>query len=58
MNSKFNLRQKVFIDNDKSLIAFIVAIMISSEGFQYKLGWIHNGEIKEFWIDEWRLTNV
>ena len=43
-------------DGDSSLTATITRICWGGAGFlQYEISWIHNGDIKSAWVDDWRV---
>ena len=57
LESKFNIRDKVMIDDDISVIGVIVAIRWSRDGHpQYELSWMHDGRAEYVYFDEWRLS--
>ena len=58
LQSKFEIRSRAIIDDDTSLVVHITAIMWSEDGIQCRVAYMHNGENKTAWIEEWRLSAV
>ena len=56
--TKFKIGEKVNIDGDTSIQAYIIGIMVYSDYEQYKVSWLHNGTYQEAWLDEFRLTRI
>ncbi len=60
--SRFSLRDKVFIDGDESIEATVSCIEFRIGGLpyavRYECVWFHNGDMKYYVIDEYRLTLV
>jgi len=54
--AKFDVHTKVHIDGDRSIAAVVVAILFENYGVSYKLNWFNNGELKEAWVAEPRLS--
>lgn len=59
VNTDLDIGERVIIDGDASLIATICAILINaSNAIEYKIGYVHNGDLKEAWVTGWRLQRV
>lgn len=59
LTSQFDIRDRVTIDRDLSIVATIVAIRWSRDDRpQYELGWMHEGRAEYAYFDEWRLTKA
>ena len=59
VTTAFDVRDRVHIDGDTTIIAAVLSIQIrESQRDLYELSWVHNGEVKTAWLDEWRLTRV
>lgn len=56
LKSAFTFGDSVIIDGDKSLIARVVAITFRSEFAQIEVSWVHCGDLKSVWVDNWRLS--
>jgi hypothetical protein len=54
--TKFSLRQQVVIDGDPSLAALVTCVQfrIAREPI-YEVSWVHNGDLKSAWVEEFRL---
>jgi hypothetical protein len=53
----FDLGEKVIIDGDKEIVATVAEICFG-KGIEYKISWWFNGELKEHWVCERRLTKA
>jgi hypothetical protein len=57
LESKFDIRDKVVIDGDMTMVFSVVAIRwLREETPQYELGWMHEGRAEYAYFDEWRLS--
>ena len=57
LESKFDIKDRVMIDGDITIVCSVVAIRWSREqALQYELGWMHEGRAEYAWFDEWRLS--
>lgn len=57
VETKFDIRDRVIINGDPSVVAFVQRIAISSSGATYEVSWFDSsGSFKEHWIYEWQLT--
>jgi hypothetical protein len=55
--SEFDLRDRVMIDGDPTIVGRIVAIRWSRDALPtYEVSWIHEGRAEYVYFDEWRLT--
>lgn len=52
----FNLTEKVIIDGDRQVVAVITAISFRISGCKVEVSWWNHGDLKEAWVDEWRLS--
>lgn len=48
----------VHIDGDNSIVATVTAILWRSTVTQVEVSWVHCGDIKTFWLEEWRLKRI
>lgn len=55
-HTMFCIGQRVIIDDDHSAHATITEILIKAGGVIYRAAWVQNGESKEPWLDEFRLS--
>jgi len=55
-NIKFDLLDRVHIDQDESLTATITGFAFYGHQVQIMISWVHNGDIKEAWVIESRLS--
>jgi len=55
LESKFNLFDRVTIDDDTSIIATVTGFAFYGYQIQAEISWVHNGEVKTSWIIEQRL---
>lgn len=53
---KFQFRDTVIIDDDNSLTGVITRVMSAPGNRSYEVSYIHNGDAKAAWIEEFRLT--
>lgn len=57
--TKFNLQDRVHIDQDKSLVGYITGITLRGNDFaNYEVSYFHNGGSYSPVIEEWRLGKV
>lgn len=56
--TRFQQRQSVHIDGDKTMAGYILAILIRGENVTYDVGYMHNGSAVSSWIEEWRLEKA
>ena len=56
--SPWQFRDKVHIDEDKSITGIIKAFSFTEGSYTICVSWFSNGDAKEFWFDEWRLSHV
>lgn len=57
LESKFDIRDSVIIDDDPSVRGVVVAIRWSrSELPQYEVSWMQDGRAEYVYFDEWRLS--
>lgn len=54
--SPFQLGDKVIVDGDPSLIAKVIQVAFRSDIADCEISWVHQGDIKRAWVDNWRLT--
>lgn len=55
-HTMFCIGQRVVIDGDQSAHAVVTEILIKAGGVIYRVAWVQNGESKEPWFDEFRLS--
>lgn len=56
--SRWKYRDKVFIDNDESITAYIKGFMFSESSEQIRITYFAGGISYEIWVDERRLTRA
>ena len=58
--SRLGIQERVLIDGDEDLEGVVMELNFTAYGPepQVKVGWIHNGEVKEAWFPEWRLATL
>ena len=57
--SRWAFRDYVLIDGDKSIIASVVGFSFSETGTaSVRCAWFANGDSKEGWFEEWRLSEA
>ena len=57
LESEFSIKDRVWIDGDRSIQGVVVAIRWSRDSFpQYEVGWMHEGRAEFVYFDEWRLS--
>lgn len=57
LESKFDIRDIVMIDDDNSIRGVIVAIRWSRDMHpQYEVSWFKDGRAEYIYFDEWRLS--
>lgn len=55
--SKYSIQDRVIIDADRHLAGYITAVQFrQTRGPLYGVSYVHNGDAKEAWIEEWRLS--
>lgn len=57
----FRIGEPVHIDGDKSITAIVTGLMAEGEDGQHhsiRVAWVHNGDTKEVWLQEWRLDRA
>lgn len=52
----FGLTEKIIIDGCAEMPAVITAVSFRMTGVKYEVNWWNNGDLKEAWVDEWRLS--
>lgn len=59
LECKWKFRERVWLDGDGSIEGTILGLLFR-EGChpQVEVSWIHNGDVKSAWFDEWRLRPV
>lgn len=56
-SSPYNVRDKVHIDGDESIVAYVVGFCWENgESGKVQVSWLHNGDAKLVWLEEWRIT--
>jgi hypothetical protein len=54
--TKFNLKDKTYIDNDKTSPVIIIGVILREDApATYEVAWFSNGDHKTAWIEEWRI---
>lgn len=57
IETKFDIRDKVIINNDHSVVALVQRIVMSSMGITYEVSWFDSGgSFKEHTLYDWQLT--
>lgn len=57
--SKFALQQRVSIDTDEAIIGTVTGIAFRvTRDPTIEVSWMHNGDAKSAWFEEWRLVEV
>jgi hypothetical protein len=57
--SRWNFRDRVYLDNDNSIVGFITAFQFREERPpMIEVAWVHNGDSRAAWFEEWRLERV
>lgn len=57
LESKFDIRDIVMIDDDETVRAKVVAIRWSRDNYPtYEVSWMHEGRAEFVYLDEWRLS--
>lgn len=55
-HSQFDLGDQVTIDGDVSLVAVVIGLAFyANMPPQVQLGYVHNGDLKDHWVAEYRL---
>ena len=52
----FAFGTKVIIDGDSTLIATVIGYHIQDKRLQVQIAWVHSGDLKEAYIDRWRVS--
>ena len=56
---KFSTGDKVHIDGDKAITGTVTLIEWRGLGpVRYEVSWLHNGDAKFYFFDEWRLSSA
>lgn len=58
INCKFELNERVHIDEDKSITAVVTQICFNGGGVQYEVQWFNNGSLQEKWVYEFRISKM
>ena len=56
LDSRFRFGDRVIVDGDHSLVAVVTSILWKTTSCQLEIAWVHGGDLKSAYIDEWRLT--
>jgi hypothetical protein len=57
--SNWDFRDRVLIDGDASIVGVVTAFMFRAPNPSLvEVSWVHNGEAKAAWFEEWRLKSV
>ena len=56
--SRWAFRDKVHVDDDRSITAIVTGFSFSESGVKVCLNWFANGDNKEAWFEEWRLSEA
>lgn len=56
--SPFKFEDRVLIDNDTSIRAFVQAVIFRSRGCEVEVSWVHNGQVVYATVIEERLTHA
>lgn len=57
LESLFDIKDRVHIDGDESVLGTIVAIRWSRDNHpHYEVSWMNNGTAEFVYFDEWRLS--
>jgi len=54
LTSRFARGDRVVIDRDKSLVATVTAHLFRADYQTVEISYVHNGDVKTAWIEEWR----
>ena len=52
----FEHGQKVLLDGDASMVLTVAAFCIYKSRIEVEVGWVHNGDVKSAWVEDWRLS--
>lgn len=55
IKTKFDYGQKVNLDGDEDLVAYITSTSIRGNNTYYEVSWVINGRIEYFLVEEFRL---
>ncbi|WP_158809649.1 hypothetical protein [Beijerinckia sp. L45] len=58
ITSKFAIGDHVWVDDDRTIKARVIAIHVSAIGQQCEVSWFNNGTLIEKYVAEMRLTLV
>lgn len=56
LKTKFQIQDKIYIDADTSITGYVTGIMWAANGIEIRVAYIHNGDSKSHWIEEWRIS--
>jgi hypothetical protein len=56
LDSRFKFGDRVIVDDDHSLVAVVTAILWKTTSCSVEVAWVHSGDLKSAYIDEWRLN--
>jgi len=52
----YDTGDRVIIDNCKSVVAVVLAIVVRGKNITYQVSYWGNGTLQEPYVEEWRLT--
>ena len=58
VEARFGIGTKVWIDDDRDLVGIVTAISIRHHGVSYEVSYMHAGDAKNPFIEEYRLTRA
>jgi hypothetical protein len=59
LQSRWNFRDRVWLDGDESIIGIVTAFQFrETRNPIVEVSWMHNGDAKAAWFEEWRLRAV
>lgn len=55
--SIWSFRDRVLIDGDTSIVGLVTAFQFRGDRGEpiVEVSWVHNGDVKTAWFEEWRL---
>lgn len=56
LETRFDLWQKVHVDNDCSMTFTVLGVSVFGRGTEYTVGWVADGDLRQAGIDEARLS--
>lgn len=58
--SKFDYGDRCYIDHDESVVGVVTSFQFRMSRVEavVELSWMHNGDAKSGWFEEWRLVKV